>query len=223
MPTSDASWSGKARVIGDLERPDHWYLTAEDQCVFFGEYTARAGYGHSSTNQLIHNLKKSFELRGTPQWRWKEAAIRETGRAIAGNVRAELLARTVVVPIPPSKTPRHADYDDRMMRVARAIGPQADVREVLYTAVERDPAHVGQNHRDPAALRETLALRQELLANPPGHVLLLDDVLTTGCSFTVCKAMLAQAWPDTRVIGLFVARRVVDRDFDFDDLDLEGV
>jgi len=187
--------------------------------VFFGEYTARAGYGHSSTNQLIHNLKKKPELRGTPQWRWKEAAIADAGRAIARNVRADVLARTAIVPIPPSKTPQHPDYDDRMARVARAVGPQVDVRDALYTAVERDPAHVGQNHRDPIALRATLALRPDLLANPPGHVLLLDDVLTTGCSFTVCKAMLAEVWPDTRIIGLFVARRVVERGSEFDDIE----
>jgi hypothetical protein len=68
MTTFDGSWSGRLRKVSDLERPDHWYLTAKDDCVFFGEYTARGGYGHSSTNQLIHNLKKKPELVGTPQY-----------------------------------------------------------------------------------------------------------------------------------------------------------
>lgn len=85
MPTSDESWSGKLRIVGDLERPDHWYITEEDKCAFFGEYTAYAGYGHSSTNQLIHNLKKKPETRGVPQWAWKARAIRDVGQALVAN------------------------------------------------------------------------------------------------------------------------------------------
>ncbi len=61
MPTSDASWSGRLRLIGDLERPDHHHLEAGDQCAFFGEYTPGEGWKHSSTNNLILNLKKGTE------------------------------------------------------------------------------------------------------------------------------------------------------------------
>ena len=68
MTIFDGSWSGRLRIVGDLERPDHWYLDPTDVCAFFGEYTARAGYGHSSTNQLIHNLKKNPESANTPQY-----------------------------------------------------------------------------------------------------------------------------------------------------------
>lgn len=58
MPTLDASWSPQVRKISELERQDHWYLTAEHECYFFGEYTARGGYSRSSTNQIITNIKK---------------------------------------------------------------------------------------------------------------------------------------------------------------------
>lgn len=84
MPTFDESWSGRLRVIGDLERPDHWYLTPEDQCAFFVDYTARAGYGASTTNQLILNLKKKPELAETPQHGWKHRAIAESQRSSNG-------------------------------------------------------------------------------------------------------------------------------------------
>lgn len=211
MPKLDASWTGKLRVIGDLERPDHWYLTDQGQCAFFGEYTARAGYGHSSTNQLIHNLKKSPDLAGTPQYVWKGRAIMDVAAAIRANIRAEAFARLAVVPIPPSKPVGSVGYDDRMVKVARTIGRDVDVREVLYTAIEREAMHAQQAHRDPVALRATLAVRPELLANPPAQVLLLDDVLTTGCSFVVCCAMLAEVWPGTEVFGVFAARRVIER------------
>jgi hypothetical protein len=220
MTTFDESWSGRLRKVGELERPDHWFLTDQDDCVFFGEYTARAGYGHSSTNQLIHNLKKKPELAGTPQYVWKGRAIETIGRAIRLNLRAEALPQIAVVPIPPSKPIGAPGHDDRMVRVARAIGADVDVREALVTAQPREAAHILQNHRDPDALRGTLALVPGKLARPPALTILLDDVLTTGCSFKVCKALLGEAWPETSFLGLFAARRVIDRTVDFDDLDL---
>lgn len=222
MPTLDASWTGRLRVIGELELQDHWYLGPVDECVYFGEYTARAGYAHSATNQLILNLKKKPETRGTPQWRYKEKAIRDIGHAIARNLTPEGLAQITIVPIPPSKPPGSPSYDDRMAQVARAVGPNIDLREVLVTTCEREAMHVAQNHRDPDALRATLTLDRDLLAPLPIQVLLLDDVLTTGCSFRTCKAMLLEAWPDAKVFGLFVARRVIDpgADFDFENIEL---
>jgi predicted amidophosphoribosyltransferase len=217
MPTSDVSWSARLRVVGDLERPDHFYLTEQDTCFFFGEYTARAGHGHSSTNQLIHNLKKKPETRGTAQWKYKGSAIRDIGSALSANIDPGAFPTTVFVPIPPSKTPGNPGYDDRMTQVARAIGTDVDVREVLYTASERSAMHANQNTRDPDALRATIGIRTTLLTNPPAQVVLLDDVLTTGCSFTVCKGMLREVWPKAEIYGIFVARRVIDRLALFDD------
>ncbi len=98
MAISDESWSAKLRTIGDLERPDHCYLTTSDECFFFGEYTARAGYAHSRTNSMITNLKKKPVLRSTWQWRHKEQAIRECAAAIAANIKPEYLPQVVFVP-----------------------------------------------------------------------------------------------------------------------------
>jgi predicted amidophosphoribosyltransferase len=211
MPTSDVSWSARLRVVGDLERPDHFYLTEQDRCAFFGEYTARAGHGHSSTNQLIHNLKKKPETRGTAQWKYKASAIREIGSALAANIDPRAFATTVFVPIPPSKTPGSPGYDDRVTQVARAMGTGVDVREVLNTMSERNAMHVNQNTRDPDALRATIGIRTPLLANSPAQVVLLDDVLTAGCSFKVCKGILQEVWPKAEIYGIFVARRVIER------------
>ena len=65
--------------VDDLTRPDHYYLTAEDQCLYFGEYTARKGFNHSETNQLILNFKKKMDRRGLLEWRYKTAAIDTAG------------------------------------------------------------------------------------------------------------------------------------------------
>lgn len=222
MPTSDASWSGKLRLIGDLERPDHWHLQADDECAFFGEYTARAGWAHSSTNQLILNLKKRPSVaQGTPQWRHKLRAIREVAAAIREAITPEALETSLFVPVPSSKTPSHPDYDPRMFAVAQAIGAPARASEPLVAAADRPAMHESANRRDPAGLEATIALRADRIPEAIERIFLLDDVVTTGCSFRVCKSLLAQHLPGIPVIGLFVARRVLpDPLADLTDLDL---
>jgi predicted amidophosphoribosyltransferase len=205
MPTSDASWSGSLRLIGDLERPDHHYLLGGDQCYFLGEYTARTGWGFSVTNQHIANLKKNPRFRDTPQWAHKLRTIELIGRAIRANLKANVLPAITFVPIPPSKLPTRPEYDNRMTQVARAIGPNADVREMIVSTVDREPMHATQQRRDPGALRASLSLRPELLSPRRRMIVLIDDVPTTGCSFTVCKSMLTEQLPRIAVTGIFVA------------------
>jgi predicted amidophosphoribosyltransferase len=211
MAISDESWSPKLRTIGDLERPDHSYLTPSDECYFFGEYTARAGYAHSRANSLITNLKKKPALRSTSQWPHKEQAILDCAAAIVKNLKPEFLSQIVFVPIPPSKCPGSPDYDDRVTRIARAISPNADVREIIFSVADREARHTTQDHRDPNALRSILRIREELVGNARPFVILLDDVVTTGCSFYVCKAMLGKVWPESTVVGIFVARRAIPK------------
>lgn len=211
MTTSDASWLGELRVIGDLERADHWHLTTDDECAFLGEYTARKGYAHSKTNQIITNLKKGLELRGTSQWPWKNKAIVEIARCMSDNLQADKMQGVVVVPIPPSKPVGHPLYDDRMAQAARLIRPPADVRELLYTIAEREALHHQSGKRDVAAMMANIGVRVDLLQPDPVTVLLIDDVLTTGCSFKACKAVLAQHWPGATILGFFVARRVPEK------------
>lgn len=210
MTTSDASWSPSLRQVTELERQDHWHLREADQCYFFGEYTPRAGWTHSRTNQLILNLKKKPSLRHTNQWVHKTDAIARIAASIRQNIKADMLAGVTFVPIPASKPADHPEYDDRMLQVARQIGPNCDVREILFTAAARDPRHTSGAKRDPVALRASLGLRPELLGGLEGRaIVLLDDVLTTGCSYTVCHDLLAEHVAGDSIIGIFVARRVV--------------
>jgi len=198
-----------------LERPDHWHLTPEDDCAFIGEYTAGAAYSHSVTNGLIANLKKKPSTRNTGQWRYKLSAIAQIGEVIRRNLTKDLVA--TFVPIPPSKPPGSPEYDDRMAQVAKAIG-NVDVREVLFTGNELDPMHSNNSRRDLQELRSSLSVKNELLAPTSNLVILLDDVLTTGCSFKVCKSILSGHWPAAAFFGLFVARRVIDRMNPFGDV-----
>src|SRR5687767_12877619 len=111
MVRLDESWTGALRVIGELELPDHHYLSAADICYFMGDYTARAGYAHSSTNHIISNLKKSPLTRHTAQWPHKARAIREVGAAIRANLNPARLPHLTFIPIPSSKPRGHPEFD----------------------------------------------------------------------------------------------------------------
>ena len=208
MTTSDASWSARFRLIGDLERQDHYYLTESDQCVFWGEYTARAGFSHSTTNQIIINLKKSPMLRGTPQWKYKEQEITRVATAMRTAIAPASLPNLTFVPIPPSKLVNDPEYDDRMLRIARLISSQG-TRELIRATVSRDARHLGHDKHDRATLRATLTIDEANAAPLPSHIFLIDDVITTGCSFVVCKQMLVERFPGVKVTGMFVARRAL--------------
>ena len=77
--TSGNTFPRRLTEIDDLARPDHWYLTPEDDCYFLGEYTARKGFVFSATNQLVLNFKKSRD----------SAARRSGGTRIVRSVKQQ--------------------------------------------------------------------------------------------------------------------------------------
>ena len=80
---------------------------------------------------------------------------------------------------------------------------KATITQRGLTAKERD-----------ANVKRAFIVPENQTINVVGRrVLLIDDVITTGCSFMVCKQMLAEEFPDTRITGLFVARRVLPSPF----------
>src|ERR1700730_12390833 len=98
--------------IDEFLRPEHHRLDATDvECYFVGEYTARHGYSHSATNQLIYNLKKSVDRRGTAEYWHKEEAIRTPARELSASLNPAFLQRGTFVPVPPSRAENDPLYD----------------------------------------------------------------------------------------------------------------
>lgn len=222
MTTSDENWSSKLRLITEIERPDHSFLTPDDQCYFFGEYTARQGFEHSQTNDIIVNLKKPVSRRGRPEYAYKTGAIRRIAAALSRNFNQTARDCYCMVPIPPSKRPDHPDYDDRIIQICTQLNPPVPTCNVLQTGIDRTPAHECNDPRDPEALYQSLVFNETLRTQIAGkHIFLIDDVLCTGASFVACKRKLTETLPGTTVIGVFVARRVPERGFEgifFDDI-----
>jgi hypothetical protein len=208
--TSASTFPQRLTKIDDLARPDHFYLTPDDECYFLGEYTARKGYAFSPTNQLILNFKKSMDKRATAQWRYKEKAIEEAAAAFRAALNKEWLDSATLVPTPPSKSRNDALYDDRLVRMLRGIraNPHLDLRELVFQRASTAAVHDQENRPTPEQIQANYGIDPALRDPDPQVIGLFDDVLTTGAHFRAASAALKQLFPGVRIVGFFIARRV---------------
>lgn len=198
--------------IEGLMLNDHSYLDDQDECYFAGEYTARKGFAHSETNQLILNFKKSVDKRNTNQWQYKESAILK-----AADIFKEFLVKdadVTLVPIPPSKAKTDPLYDDRLLCFLKAMCSEwqnPDIRELVLQKETSQAAHSSSQRPTPDSLISNYYIDQQIIDPLPKTILVFDDVLTTGCHFKAIKNLLTKQY-GCRVIGLFIARRVPESD-----------
>ena len=90
---------------------------------------------------------------------------------------------------------------------------------MLHTPVSRDALHVssGSISRNPDDIYQTIALRKKYTAFNK-HIILFDDVITSGASYIACKRRINDQFPDITVSGIFLARSIsAEPDFDFDE------
>lgn len=195
-----------------LDPVDFTYLASDDLCLHIGEYTARGGYHASETNQQIINLKKRPNVPDA-QLRWKAKAIKYWGRKVAeSNLNWDVcLGSVTFVPLPCSKPAGHELHDDRMLDVLKVVArlrPGIDVRPVLYQSLEREAQHEG-NRLSPDDIEFTLGIDRAHLAHPLKQtVILVDDVITRGASFSAAKSLISPLPGVVSVMGLFLAKTV---------------
>jgi predicted amidophosphoribosyltransferase len=70
----------------------------------------------------------------------------------------------------------------------------------------------------PRELEARYVIDRGLLEPRPQLIAIVDDVLTTGSHFVAVRNMLRREFPDTKTVGLFIARRVPEA-VDIEDLD----
>lgn len=197
--------------IDDLTRLHHSFLEPEDQCYFMGEYTARAGYTVSATNDLISNLKKPMDRRGLPEWRYKGWAIRTVAEDLQRILGQRGIEAHTLVPVPPSKAKTDPMYDDRLVQVlgSMALGYDADVREMLLQRESMEPSHGGEVRTSISELVANYYIDPALDTPPKDNgFVVFDDMLTTGRHFKAAQDVLLTRYPDSKIYGIFVARRV---------------
>jgi hypothetical protein len=198
MTSAQTSFPHRLTKIDPITCGHHSYLNADDECYFLGEYTARKGFSHSATNNLIINFKKPLDRRGLPQWKHKASKITEAANALHNALMQYDLRSTTFVPVPPSKAKGDPMYDDRMSEMLRQLselfrttaGYALDVREVVIQRQSTEAAHDAHARPSPEQLAGLYDVDSAMLADSRPHVLICDDVLTTGSHFkAMCKVL----------------------------------
>lgn len=196
--------------IDNLTIGDHYHLQPGDVCLYYGDYTARQGYDHSQTNQLIRNLKKSVLRRGRDEYYYKELAMDRVAQALVRHIRMD---QVTFVPVPPSKVREHPEYDDRMVQIlarCQRLNPATDYRELVLQTESTEANHLEAAPRQrPADLEAIYAINRVDDRPLREYVIVLDDMLTTGSHFVAMRNTIHRAFPGQHVAGLFVARRVL--------------
>lgn len=210
----DTSLRKTPQRIDELTRGEHPHLHPEDECYYFADYTSRAGYGHSQANQLVFNFKKPMDRRGFPGWHFKTTAIRQIGDLFAQTL-SQSKRELTLVPVPPSKVPEHPDYDNRLLlmltHVKKTVGQVVDVRELVTQTQNRAAAHESPNRPNVEELIELYRIDELKSAGVRDTVVIVDDVLTNGTSFRAMKTVLSAKFPNSAIIGLYLARTVRER------------
>lgn len=209
-----AAFSGPV-ALDERLRTEHSYLTAADQCCCLAEYLPGRGYRAGLVNQLIANLKCPPSIVAVDPRRrhYKRRAIDEIARALRAALSRLSVESATWIPIPPSRPACDADYDDRLRRILATAfrGYDLDLRPVLYQNESTVADHAGPRRSTADALYRVIALDRELLAlRPPReHIVLFDDLLTSGKHYKCCERRLREALADIPISGLFVARRAL--------------
>jgi hypothetical protein len=202
-------------ALDDHARTDHPYLSASDCCWCLSRYIAGPGYRGGSVNQLIANLKcaPTIVLDDPVRRTHKQHAIEMAAEVLRRAVSRDWVENATWIPIPPSRAVTHVDYDDRLARVLRvAFTPyDADVRVALYQQHSQPADHLRPARMSLQALYESIRVNLAALAARPlrEHLMLFDDVLTTGKHYRCCERRLHEVVPGASIAGLFLARRAL--------------
>ncbi len=213
--TSDETFPRRFTIIDEWMRPDHFYLSPHDICWFIGEYTARKGFSYSATNQLIVNLKKPMDRKIRPdEWAHKEKAIQLVATSFRKALEPQILDQMTFVPVPPSRIKDDPLYDDRLIRMIRAIRPEPalDLRELIIQVESTDAVHSQEERPTPDEIEKLYQLNESLVNPKPSAIAIVDDLITTGAHYRAVKSVLTKRFPNSLIPGLFIARRVPQSD-----------
>lgn len=206
----------KLLLIDEIVIDDHHYLRLGiDKCFYYFVYTSDKGFSHSKTNELILNFKKKLDRQGKPDFKYKGEAIKEIAKLLS-NLSQNSIDKSTFVPIPPSKSKANPLYDDRIVQALR-LGlkeKNADIRELVNQTSDTVECHIS-GKRDVKALESILKIDEDLVDGVKEYIVIVDDVLTTGCHYIAMKNVLLKRFPDAKIIGLFIARReIINDDFE---------
>lgn len=191
---------------------DHYRLLPADEVYYLFEYTSGRNYAFSQTNSLISNLKKKPSRASEPGYAYKSTAIDSCAAWLAQAINPDWLNGATLVPVPPSKTKTHPDYDDRITKICRQISAPfaVDVRELVVQSESMEAAHEAGHRPTVEDLLAIYRFDDALVTPVPRRIAIVDDVLTAGVHYRAMHTMLAAQFPHCPIVAMFIARRVFE-------------
>lgn len=187
----------------------HRYLNENDECYYFYDYTVGQGYEGSTPNQFILNFKKSVLREGQQDYKYKRQAINKAG-ALLAEFR---FSQWNFVPVPPSKTKDHPEYDSRLidtLQIASQANNSILWREFIELQTSHNATHSQDGDRKTPEQLESLYTFHPFQSNRSNFIV-FDDVVTSGAHFKAIKNIILRHHPQAIVRGLFLARSVYPR------------
>jgi ComF family protein len=190
-------------------------IDGRDACVRCGAPMDRTGCGQCADTSFAFSSARCAATLARPASRivtvYKDAGERRLAPVLAGLLRdaaGEWAARVDAITwIPASRSAcarRGFDHAE-LLACELARGTGLPCLRLLALASARD-----QRGLDAAARRANLAGAYAAVSEPPSHVLLVDDVFTTGATLDAAAAALLEAGAH-QVRALAFARRLVER------------
>lgn len=205
--------TGKSWTRIDAALARKLLIGPDDFCYYYLVRTP-GGYDASSANSMIANFKKDLERFGKrPEvMRYKDQAIEDLSCALGDFLNGPYMqtlamaaAPALLVPMPTSIPRTHEFYDYRLDALCDKAALQTrgiNARRAFDVRYRMESSHTGGT-RSISDLRGAITFSG--FSQVPGMVILVDDVITTGSHYVVCRDLVRARYPNTLVIGLFLA------------------
>jgi hypothetical protein len=183
----------------------HWpaRLEPNDECFYARERMSHGGYGFSETNSLVDNFKMERSLQGEKRWYYRNQAV-----IIFAHELADLLESGMcIAAIPSSKKPDHPEYTSRYEDLFTELQKlKTVIIETPITILESKQSSRMGGSRDIDEIYKNLVWLG--FKKTTNHVILIDDVITTGGHFKACQRLILGRCPEMRIIGAFWAKTI---------------
>ena len=190
-----------------LEQGQLPHIKKNDFWVYAREYVSGPGYEAGPTNSLILNFKKKPSKKNTPQWPYRENAVKEFKEDI--EILLGSINQAFLTSIPSSKKKNHSEYDNRFEDLFKEIlksHPQWIAEWPVEIKRNKEPSHTS-GERNPETLRENY-LWKGFKNREPEVLYIFDDLITTGAHFRAMSDFLIENKYKGKIIGICWAKTV---------------